>query len=117
MLRLGEILVELAVRDLPPVVAKVEGRTIIRDADLRHGDYVELAIEPIRRFARHDPRVLSTILRTLSAATEVALRRRHDAAVDAFAEQARLILADTETMATQSDRDLVTRTLTPNELE
>ncbi len=112
VLRLGEILVELAVRDLPPAESVVDGRTIIRAAELRHEDYVEAAIEPIRRFARNDPQVLSSILQTLATSKNVAVRRRPDAAVESLDRQAQLIVVDAEQLPTQSDRDLVIRTAT-----
>ena len=107
---LGEILVELAVRDLPPRHSEIDGRTIIRAAELAHRDYVELAVEPIRRFARTDPQVLASVVRTLATATAVAKRRRADAAVAAFDEQIELILRDTSALTSQTDRDMVVRT-------
>lgn len=109
VLRLGEILVLLAVRDLPPRKSEVQGRTIIRAAELRHSDYVESAIEPIRRFGRNDPEVLASILRTLATCKDVASRQRADAVVEPFDRQASLILAGVENLATQPDREIVER--------
>lgn len=117
VLRLGQILVELAVRDIPPAASEIEGRTILRPASLQHEDYVELAVEPIRRFARSDPSVLSTLLRTLVTAKEVALRRSDAAAVEGFAIQVDLILTDIKTMTSQADRDLATRKISTTDLD
>lgn len=109
VLRLGEVLVELAIHDLPPTESAIDGRILIRAAELTHADYVESAIEPLRRFARNDPSVLATMLRTLANAKEVATRRRPDAEVGALDDQARLIITDSASLETQSDRDLVNR--------
>ena len=105
--RLGEVLVELAVRELPPLLAEMDGRTLIRGSEPRHADYVELAIEPIRRNARQDPRVLASILSMLATAAEVASSRRGDASVTAFRDQAAIVRNDLGALETPSDRAVV----------
>ncbi len=111
VLRLGDVLVALAIKDLPPTRVEIDGRTILRAAELSHADYVGLAVEPIRRFARQDPRVLSALVRTLAGARDVALRIRPDAAVDSLSEQIAIIREDASLLATQSDRDELLRTI------
>jgi uncharacterized membrane protein len=117
VLRLGQILAELAVRDIPPAASETECRTILRPANLQHEDYIELAVEPIRRFARTDPSVLSTLLRTLATAQEVAQRRSATASVQGFVDQRDLILVDIKTMTSQADRDLATRRVASTNLD
>jgi uncharacterized membrane protein len=111
VLRLGDILVALAVRDLPPTQAEIDGRTIVRAAELSHADYVDLAVEPIRRFARKDPRVLSALVRTLAASQDVAKRLRGDAAVAPLRDQIELIRADASALPSEADRNELLRTI------
>jgi uncharacterized membrane protein len=111
VLRLGDILVALAIRDLPPTQAEIDGRTIVRAAELSHADYVDLAVEPIRRFARKDPRVLSALVRTLAASQDVAKRLRSDAAVAPLRDQIELIRADASALPSEADRNELLRTI------
>lgn len=107
VVRLGEVLVEIAVADLPPRVLEVDGRSVRRVADPTHADYINLAVEPIRRFARNDPRVLTSLLRMLTVSKEVAHTRRSDAATAGFDVEIGLILASVDVMAVEADREFV----------
>lgn len=110
VVRLGEVLVELAIVDLPPRVVMVDGRSVRRNADPTHEDYINLAVEPIRRFARNDPRVLASLLRMLSVSKEVAQSRRPDASTSGFEVEIGLITASVHVMAVEADRQFVLRT-------
>ena len=111
VLRLGDILVALAISDLPPTQVEIDGRTIMRAGELSHADYVDLAVEPIRRFARKDPRVLSALVRTLAASQDIAKRLRSDAEVLPLQDQIELIRADASALATEADRNELLRTI------
>ncbi len=80
IVRLGAIITELYRRDLPPFETADRGRRVLRPSDPARSDYVEQSFEPVRRFARQDPRVLEVIVQTVESVMEDARRRYGDEA-------------------------------------
>lgn len=110
VLHLGQVLTELAGRRFPPAVSVVDGRTIIRVAEPAYADYVDTAIEPIRRFARSDPLVLSTVIRTLATVRDVVDRRRPGTSPAALATQVELIVEESPQLLTSAEAARVIQT-------
>ncbi|HVM41637.1 MAG TPA: DUF2254 family protein [Acidimicrobiia bacterium] len=65
IVRLGAVVREILLRELPSPVEEWEGRTIVRIHDVDHGDYVRRAFDQIRLGAASHPYVLATLVRTL----------------------------------------------------
>lgn len=104
VVRLGAVLTQLYRRQLPDRESEVNGRRIIRPSEPDYDAYVDLAIEPIRRYGRSDPRVLIGLIRTLEG-VRVDAERRFDAP-DTAALQAQIDLIEAEIgeLATDADR-------------
>ncbi len=105
--RLTSVLTEILVRDLTPERVETNGCVIIRATDLDHRDFVQLAVEPVRRAARHDPAVLGALIVALAAARDETLRRRPGADVAALAEQVDLLLRELDEATTEHDVRMV----------
>ncbi len=105
--RLGSVLIELAVRDLAPREVLHHGCTLIRTGERDHADYFELALEPIHRYAREDPQVLATLLRTLGTVRDEATRRRRSAHVEPCRTRAAAVIDQLDALPYEADRDIV----------
>lgn len=66
IVRIGHVLSRLLQHDLTASVLTSHGRSIVRPHELALSDYVDAAIEPIRRYARQEPVVLSALVRTIA---------------------------------------------------
>ena len=104
IVRLGAILTNLYRCELPPRRASVDGRWVIRPDEPDYDAYVDLAIEPIRRFARLDPRVLEVLVRTLVGVRDDARRRFEEPDVGALDHQLELMAAEIDQLETEEDR-------------
>lgn len=109
--RLGAVLLELSVSELVPARLERDGVTILRDRELLHADYVDLALEPVRRHGRADPRVLTTLVRTLASVRDEALRRSPRAVVEPLQQQAAAVAAELDALAQPADRERVREAL------
>lgn len=105
IVRVGAILTAIYRMTLPPVESTDGKRRVLRPVDPSHGDYVEQAFEPIRRYARSDPRVLEVIARTIQSIIS-DVHRRFGAAVDVepLTAQLRMMWAEADELATEEDR-------------
>lgn len=72
VVRIGRVLATLLQHDLDASSITSNDRTIIRSRTLSAHDYVDAAVEPIRRYARAEPAVLVALVRTLGTAAETA---------------------------------------------
>lgn len=75
IVRIGLVLSSLLQHDLNTASLTSDNRTIIRRGELSTHDYVDSAIEPIRRYAKSEPVVLHALVRTLGLAAETAKSR------------------------------------------
>ncbi|MEZ5376364.1 MAG: DUF2254 domain-containing protein [Acidimicrobiales bacterium] len=105
VVRLGAVITELYRRDLPPIETAAGRRRILRPSDPGRGDYVEQAFEPVRRYARQDPRVLEVIVGVLESIIEDCHRRQGDEAdVRPLIRQLELMSDELGELATSEDR-------------
>lgn len=65
IVRQGEIITKLYGRDLGPSSVNVDGKEVFRSTDVIYDDYVHLAFDPLRHYARESPSVLAVMARTL----------------------------------------------------
>ena len=107
IVRLGSVLVELAVRDLAPREVLHDGCTLVRTSEPTHADYFELAFEPIHRYAREDPQVLAALVRTLGTIRDQALYRRRSAHVHSCLSRAAAIMNQLDSLPYDEDRRIV----------
>ena len=105
IVRIGVVLSSLLKRDLEASSLTSDDRTILRSRDLAAGDYVDAAVEPIRRYARTEPVVLQTLIRTLATVRDAA-RSECTAHVDVSSLDVQLeaIAASLDLMDTDEDR-------------
>ena len=105
IVRIGVILASLLQRNLESSELSSNGRTIVRSRELSAFDYIDAAIEPIRRYARTDPVVLMTLVRTLTTVREVTNTHCH-APVDVAGidHQLRMIEASIGELDTEEER-------------
>lgn len=105
VVRIGVVLSALLQRNLESSSLTSDDKTIRRARDLKAGDYVDAAIEPIRRYARTEPVVLQTIVRTLATVRDTA-RSQCNAPIDVSGIQYQLdmIAASLDQMTTDEDR-------------
>lgn len=75
IVRIGRVLSALLQHDLNTASLSSDNRTIIRRGELSTHDYVDSAVEPIRRYAKSEPVVLHALVRTLGMAAETAKSR------------------------------------------
>jgi uncharacterized membrane protein len=111
VVRLGAVLTSLYRRELPPRAATVEGRWVIRPDEPDYAAYVDLAIEPIRRCARKEPRVLEVLIRTIVGVRADARRRFEDPNVGALSHQLDLLRNELHLLQTEEDRRRVSALL------
>ncbi len=105
IVRLGAVVTELYRRDLPPEVTDDGGRRILRPSDPRRGDYVEQSFEPVRRYGRHDPRVLEVIVETIESIIDDSRRRAGgDTEIEPLVRQLRLMYGEIGELVTEEDR-------------
>lgn len=108
IVRIGRVLSSLLQRNLESSSLTADGKTIVRSRDLCAGDYVDAAIEPIRRYARAEPVVLQTMVRTLATVRDTAQARcvtRVD--VSGIDYQLEMIAESLHLMKTDEDRHRV----------
>lgn len=75
IVRIGRVLSALLQHDLNTDSLSSDNRTIIRRGELSTHDYVDSALEPIRRYAKSEPVVLHSLVRTLGMAADTAKSR------------------------------------------
>ncbi len=109
VVRIGSVLVELLSSRLPGPRATIDDRIVVRASETTHDDYVELVIEPIRRYARTEPNVLSTLVRTLVDASRRVAENGGD--VSPLTDELTRIRADLYLLETDEDRLMVLRAL------
>ncbi len=73
--QLGELILEILIRDLPPVRLTSGGVTIVRAAAPSYLDYLESAFGQIRRATETEPVVRLTMIRTLATIASELERR------------------------------------------
>lgn len=73
--QLGELLLEILLRDLPPVRVEVGGITLLRPVAPSYSDYIEAAFGQIRRVSADQPVVRLTMVRTLATIASELERR------------------------------------------
>lgn len=104
VVRLGAVLTHLYRRELPPRRAQVDGRWVIRPDEPDYAGYVDLAVEPIRRCARTDPKVLEVLARTIVGVRDDIRRRTDDPDVSALHRQLDLMRQELDELETAEDR-------------
>jgi len=99
--QMGTILLDLLGRDLEPRVSDVRGRTVRRPVEPDFGDYLGAALDKVRRAARDEPAVLSSILRMLAMVRDELDQRRQlrTEVADLIEHEASLIVAEAERCA------------------
>ena len=105
--RLGAVLVEILVTNPPSRIVEHEGRRLIRVSEPNHGDYVSMALDPIRRHARGEPSVLVALARTLARVRAEVGRRRPGADLAPLDRQIRLLRNAVDQLEGPADRELV----------
>lgn len=104
VVRIGVVLAALLQRDLESSSLTSDDRTIVRSRDLAASDYVDAAIEPIRRYARSEPVVLQTIIRTLATVRDTA-ESRCGAEIDTSGIDHQLAMIRTSLNLMETDED------------
>jgi uncharacterized membrane protein len=104
VVRIGAILTELFRRDLAPVTNADGTRRLVRPTEPTFDDYVDLAIEPIRRYARTEPDVSTVLIRTLAAVIEDSERRFADPRTQPLVRQLEAVREELERFETAADR-------------
>jgi uncharacterized membrane protein len=74
VVHLGNVMLALWERPAAPRQRVIDGRTVVR-AEPSHGDHLQRAFGPIRRYGGNDPEVMATMLRTLEMLQSEATRR------------------------------------------
>ncbi len=76
IVQLGEVVLEILSRDLPPAVVDIDGCTLYRANEPTGVDYVDVAFNQIRHYSIGQPSVQLVMVRTLLDVAD-ELRRRH----------------------------------------
>lgn len=112
VVRLGTVLGALMTRDLTPQVFASDSRTVMHVGELTHSDYIDAAIEPLRRYARTEPRVLETIVRTLAMVRATVDATGHTSAdLSGIDDQLQAIASELDALETPADRRRVVEAL------
>ena len=108
IVRIGMVLSALLQRDLESSSLTADDKTIVRSLDLTAGDYIDAAIEPIRRYARTEPVVLQTLIRTLDTVRDTAQSQCEEPIdVSGIEYQLEMIADSLDLMTTSEDRQRV----------
>ncbi len=111
IVRLGAVLIALYRRTLPEKSVEIDGRRVMRPDEPDIAGYVEAAIEPIRHYARSEPRVLAVLARTIVGVIDDARRRFDDPDVSALVHQLEAMRNEVGELATESDRERLVEVL------
>ncbi len=82
--QLGEVILTILSRELPPTVLDIDGRTLFRTSEPSYDDYVDAAFNQIRHYANGQPSVQLVLVQTLlDVADELRRRHRPEVAIEA----------------------------------
>ncbi len=82
--QLGEVILTILSRELPPTVLDIDGRTLFRTSEPTYDDYVDAAFNQIRHYANGQPSVQLVLVQTLlDVADELRRRHRPEVAIEA----------------------------------
>jgi uncharacterized membrane protein len=91
IVQVGDVLICLLERPLGESSRQIDGRTLERPAEAGHGALIRAAVEPIRRAAADQPRVLATMARVLGTVAAEVRRRDLPGRCDEIDRQLALI--------------------------
>ncbi len=104
IVRLGAVLTALHRRMLPGRCTEIDGCRVLRPDEPDIAGYVDAAVEPIRRYARTEPRVLEVLARMIVGVVDDAERRFGDPDVSAMIRQLELMRVELDELVTAEDR-------------
>ncbi len=104
IVRLGAVLTALHRRTLPGRCTEIDGCRVLRPDVPDIAGYVDAAVEPIRRYARTEPRVLEVLARMIVGVVDDSERRFDDPDVSAMIGQLELMRDELDELVTEEDR-------------
>ncbi|NNF55800.1 MAG: DUF2254 domain-containing protein [Acidimicrobiales bacterium] len=108
IVRIGAVVTELFRHRLGPQRYEADSRTVLRPGEAHLEEYVDLAFESIRRYARSDHRVLGALVQTVHSIIQelerVGLDHEQNSARETLWKQIALAGSESEQLATVEDR-------------